>query len=146
MFGNFNTQTARWFLDLLGFACLFIACALHSWTWDAVGIALLVIATLMDPPSFVLKALTTVAAAFALEHAPPVLAVGVSPWEMADRAYVQAIIRERDTPVEEQLTFPYMTDALDYEEEQSEYLRKGCAYRITPCGRPTEVRAWGDLH
>jgi hypothetical protein len=150
--GILTSHTFRWLLDLLGFALLMAACVLHSWTLDGIGLVFLIAATLLDPPfsgfgGKVRSFKAWFAATFLFLFFDPFDGeevgdtAGARPkrpdWDLADSAYVQRIIQENDQQLAFKFDFPAAALPPVYER---------CIYSVTPCGRPTHVRAWGDLH
>ena len=59
-----------------------------------------------------------------------------------------AVLDDRGPPSDGQLTL-FDMGAVDYQGRQSPAITPKplyCTYAVTPCGRTTNVRAWGDLH
>jgi hypothetical protein len=115
----FDRTTLRWALEVLGLAALILACFFHSWALDGMGVGLLLISAFLDPPAGLFAVL---------------LSAGQPP---LTGPYTILPDFQRGGQYEFRFDDPLGIPGLDYNR---------CAYAVTPCGRPTSVRAWGDLH
>lgn len=146
MFNLFDRATLRYILEVLGLIALLLACAFHSWGMDGLGVGLLLASVFLGPPPAIGGAVSRwflCTFAFLMEPVDFEPERGRKPWDLADSAYfaeAQAAHLASLPTREEQLDF------FDRFAPADEPMIEPCAYRVTPCGRPTHVRAWGDCH